>query len=274
MCFFLSHSFVTLVVCFGSLTCWNTHHWPNFCIQTEARRFSLKISLYLDSSIFPSTWCSRSIPLEEKQPQSIMFPPPCLMIGMVFLGSKWTFFLPNTASGVDAKKLNSTFSQTSSESSRCSFTNFRWACTCTFLSRGTLWAEYDFSPRWHRVLIMVILVNVVPAALRSSTSFCHIILGCSLTLLIIRFIPCWEILCGTPDQGRLIVNWCFFHFLIIASRVDSFSLSCLPIILKPIPVLCRYTILSRMSLDNSFILPLVGRFDSDSVNDSVNKCLF
>ncbi len=30
MCFFLSHSFVALVVCFGSLSCWNTHPQPIF----------------------------------------------------------------------------------------------------------------------------------------------------------------------------------------------------------------------------------------------------
>ena len=28
MCFFLSHSFVALAVCFGSLSCWNTHPRP------------------------------------------------------------------------------------------------------------------------------------------------------------------------------------------------------------------------------------------------------
>ncbi len=54
MCFLLSHSFVALAVCFGSLSCWTTHP---------------------------------SVPLAEKHPQSIMFPPPCLMVGMVFLGS-------------------------------------------------------------------------------------------------------------------------------------------------------------------------------------------
>ncbi len=30
MCFFLSHSFVALAVCFGSLSCWNTHPRPVF----------------------------------------------------------------------------------------------------------------------------------------------------------------------------------------------------------------------------------------------------
>ncbi len=30
MCFFLSHSFVALAVCFESLSCWKTHPWPIF----------------------------------------------------------------------------------------------------------------------------------------------------------------------------------------------------------------------------------------------------
>ncbi len=30
MCFLLSHSFVALAVCFGSLSCWNTHPRPTF----------------------------------------------------------------------------------------------------------------------------------------------------------------------------------------------------------------------------------------------------
>ncbi len=30
MCFFLSHSFVALAVCFGLLSCWNTHPQPIF----------------------------------------------------------------------------------------------------------------------------------------------------------------------------------------------------------------------------------------------------
>ncbi len=30
MCLFLSHSFVALAVCFGSLSCWNTHPRPIF----------------------------------------------------------------------------------------------------------------------------------------------------------------------------------------------------------------------------------------------------
>ncbi len=63
---------------------------------------------------------------------------------------------PNTASWADAmpKSLilvssdHNTFTQFSSESFRCPLANFRRACTCAFLSRGTLRALQDFSPSW------------------------------------------------------------------------------------------------------------------------------
>ena len=130
--------------------------------------------------------------------------------------------------------------------------------------------HYMISVLYDILLLMIILVTVVPATLRSSTCSSCVVLGCSLTFLIIRFTPRWEILRGAPDRERLIVNWCFFHFLIIAPTVDSFLPSCLSIVLVPISVLCRYTILSRMYLDNSLILPIVEIFDSDSMKDSVN----
>ncbi len=48
-------------------------------------------------------------------------------------------------------------------------TNFRRACTCAFLSRGTFRALQDFSPSRCSVLPIVFLVTMVPAALRSLT---------------------------------------------------------------------------------------------------------
>ncbi len=46
---------------------------------------------------------------------------------------------------------HNTFTQFSSESFRCSLANFRRACTCAFLSSGTLRALQDFSPSWRSV---------------------------------------------------------------------------------------------------------------------------
>src|SRR4029434_3365451 len=54
--------------------------------------FSMAGNEGMATSIVPSMQGSRPVPLAEKQPQSIMFPPPCLMVGMLFLGSYSAFF--------------------------------------------------------------------------------------------------------------------------------------------------------------------------------------
>ncbi len=38
-----------------------------------------------NSNIIPSTLTKAPVPAEEKQPQSVMLPPPCFTVGMVFL---------------------------------------------------------------------------------------------------------------------------------------------------------------------------------------------
>ena len=136
-CFFLSHSFVALAVYFGSLSCWKTHPRPIFSALTEGRRLSPKIFRYMAPFILPSIRWSRPVPLAEKHPQSIRFPPPCFTVGMVFLGLYSAFLflqtrrvelMPNSSILVSSDPI--TFSQASSGSSRCSLANFRWACTC------------------------------------------------------------------------------------------------------------------------------------------------
>src|SRR4029434_4058567 len=49
----------------------------------KGMRFKPNIPHYMAPSIVPSMQWSRPVPLAEKQPQSIMFPPPCLTVGMV-----------------------------------------------------------------------------------------------------------------------------------------------------------------------------------------------
>ncbi len=68
MCF-LSHSFVALAVCFGSLSCWNIYPRSHFQWR------------YTAPSIVSLMQCSCPVPLAEKHPQSIMFPPSCLTLG-------------------------------------------------------------------------------------------------------------------------------------------------------------------------------------------------
>ena len=113
--------------------------------QWEGMRFKPNIPRYMALSIVPSMQWSRPVPLAEKQPQSIMFPPPCLTLGMVFLGSYSAFFplqtrrvelMPNSLILVSSDHI--TFSQSSLESFKCPLANFRRPCTCASLNRGTL----------------------------------------------------------------------------------------------------------------------------------------
>ncbi len=43
MCFFLSHSFVALAMCFGSLSCWNTYPRPIFNALTGLNALALMV---------------------------------------------------------------------------------------------------------------------------------------------------------------------------------------------------------------------------------------
>lgn len=74
MYFPFSYSFVTLVACFESVSCWKTHPQPMFISVLAQGRFSSVILCYVALSIGPSMQRSCTIP--EKQSQCIMFPPP------------------------------------------------------------------------------------------------------------------------------------------------------------------------------------------------------
>ncbi len=95
-CFLRSHSFVDRAVCLGSLSCWKTQPRIIFNALADGRRFSLKISRYMAPFILSFTQISRPGPFAKKQPQSMMFPPPCFTVGMVFFGCNSGFFLLQT----------------------------------------------------------------------------------------------------------------------------------------------------------------------------------
>ncbi|CDQ63165.1 unnamed protein product [Oncorhynchus mykiss] len=120
------------------------------------------ISQYVAPLIIFFTRISRPGPFGEKQPQSMMFPPPCFTVGMVFFGCNSAFFVLQTRRVEFLTKSYSlvssdhmTFSQSSSGSSKCSLANFRRAWTYTGLSRGTRLALQDLSPWRRSVLLMV-----------------------------------------------------------------------------------------------------------------------
>ncbi len=104
-----------------------------------------KILRYMAPSILPSIRCSRPVPFgcAEKHTQSMMFPPPCFTVGMVFLGLYSSFlqtrrvdFIPKSNILVSSDHM--TFSHASSGSSRWSLANFRRAWTCPGLNRVIL----------------------------------------------------------------------------------------------------------------------------------------
>ncbi len=263
-CFLRSHSFVARAVCLGSLSCWKTQPRFIFNALADGRRFSLKISRYMAPFILSFTQISRPGPFAEKQPQSMMFPPPCFTVGMVFFGCNSAFFLLQTRqveflskSSILVSSDHMTFSQSSSGSSKCSLANFRRAWTCTGLSRGTRLALQDLSPWRRSVLLMVAFVTLVPALCRSFTRSPRVVLGFLLTVLVIILTPWGEILHGAPDRGRLSVVLYVFHFLIIAPTVDFFTPSCLPIADSVFPTRCRSTILFLVSFDSSLVLAIV-----------------
>ncbi len=134
-------------------------------------------------SIVPLMQCSCTVPLVEKQPQSIMFPPTCLMVGMVFLGSQATFLLLQTRrvelmpkSWISVSSDHNTFTQFSSES----LANIRRTCTCAFLSRGSLRVLQDFSPSQRSLTVFCcFLVDYGPSCIE----FIDKILPCSSGLI-------------------------------------------------------------------------------------------
>ncbi len=217
MRFFLSHSFVVLAVCLGSLSCWNTHPRPIF--NALAGFNALALALYMAPSIVPFMRCNCPVPLAEKHPQSIMFPPPCLTVGIGSIPPP-----PNTASWVDAKELDFglIWPQHFHPVLLWIIGKLQTGCTCTFLSRGTLRALQDFSPSRRSVLPIVFLVTMVPAALRSLTRSSRVVLGWFLTVLKIIETLRGEILHGAPVRGRLTVILCFFHLWIITPTVVTF----------------------------------------------------
>ncbi len=129
-CFLRSHSLVAPAVCLGSLSCWKTQPRPIFNALTEGRRLLAKILWYMAPSMLPSIRCSHPVPFAEKHHQSMMFPPPCFTVGMVFLGLYSSlFFLQAQRVEFKAKSYilvssdHMIFSHASSGSSRWSLAN-------------------------------------------------------------------------------------------------------------------------------------------------------
>ncbi len=123
---------VTLAVCFGSLLCWNSHSQPIFNA----------LPLMVHGPVHrPFNVVQLSCPLSRKTPPKHKVSTSMFDSGMVFLGSQSAFLFLQTRrfelmpkSWILVSSDHNTFTQFSSES----LANFKWACTCAFLSKGTL----------------------------------------------------------------------------------------------------------------------------------------
>ena len=191
---------------------------------------------------------------------------------MVFLGYKPTFFWISKHGNLIwfQKKLNFVliwpqhFYQPSSDSFRYLFANFKWACTCIFFSRGTLWALHDFSslrrsvtnglgdcgPSCFEIINKLLPYKfwIVPSPFSSAV-----------LLHVGRF--CWELETGEIDRQLVFHPFSYY-------RMNSWLLT--ELVVNRLEVRSSYTILSSMPLDNSSVLPIVERLYSDSLKDYVN----
>ncbi len=161
MYFFLSHSFVALAVCFGSLSCWNTHPRPIFNALADFNALALTVH---GPNHHPFDAVQLTCPLSRKTP------PKHNVSTSMFDGGDGVIWVigsipppPNTASWISilVSSDHNTFTQFSSES----LANFRRAFTCAFLSRATLRALQDFSPSL-RSVTNCFLVDYGPSCLK------------------------------------------------------------------------------------------------------------
>ncbi len=76
---FISKAVVILAVCLGSLLCWKTAVRHSF--WREDIMFWFRMSPYMLDSMVPSMNRSSPVPAALMQPQTMMLPPPCLIVG-------------------------------------------------------------------------------------------------------------------------------------------------------------------------------------------------
>ena len=93
-------------VCLGSLSCWNVYPRFIFSILVDGSRFLSRISRYISLFFLPSIIWSLPVPYAEKQPHTMMFPPPNFTVGIVFLGWWCAISPPNMMCAMTSKEFN------------------------------------------------------------------------------------------------------------------------------------------------------------------------
>ena len=141
--FFWNHSFVKFAVCLGSLSCWKVYLRHPYNFLALGSIFFSNISLYMNLFILPSMIWRSPTPWAVKKPHTMMLPPPCFMVGTVFLGSEAVpRFLHTCRASFQSKSsilLSSdhlTRSQNSFPLSRWSLANIKRLLTCFTVRRG------------------------------------------------------------------------------------------------------------------------------------------
>ena len=86
--FFWSYALINLDVLLRILSFWKVNRWLwwRFCV--DSCRFSFRILIYSSDSIISVTAINCPVSFELKRPQSIIGPPSCFNIGIVFFGRK------------------------------------------------------------------------------------------------------------------------------------------------------------------------------------------
>lgn len=165
---------------------------------------------------------SLPVPFAEKQPYTMMFPPPNFTVGMVFLGWCAVPFLLQTwcvlwhpNSYILLSCDHTIFSQYFTGFFKCCAANFEQASTYFFFQQWSL-AWWACIQAMAVECITVFFETTVPTNCKSFWSSPQVVLGSWTTLLIILFTPLSEILRGAPDRGKFIVKWLSFHFRIMA----------------------------------------------------------
>ena len=152
----------------------------------------LRILMYCSFLMALFTMIKLPGPLVEKHPKSIRFQPPCLTVGMVFLGLKATPFLhqmkdtslwPNNSIFVSSD--HKTEEQKSSSLLRWASAKAKWAFVCLILKSGVLLGLRPWIPSVCSVCWNVCLERLPPVEPRLNRMALVVILGFFFTYLTI-----------------------------------------------------------------------------------------
>jgi len=221
MCFFLSHSFVALAVCFVSLSCWNTNPWSIFNALAGFNALALT-DLRCSAVVCP---LSRITPKHNVSTSMFDGGDGVLGVGQHSSSSKH-----GELSWCQRAGFWSHLTTTLSSSSPLNHWHTSDRLYMCFLEPGNLRELQDFSPSQRSVLPIVFLGDYGPSLI-SLTRSSRVVLGWFLTVLMIIETPRGEILHGATVRGRLTVILCFFHLRIIAPNIITFLPSCLAMVL-------------------------------------------